>query len=321
MTHLPVGSVAFTPLSAGSASRIARLGDAGGLRQFGAHLVDLAPGERSSERHWHEAEDEFLLVLAGTPTLLDTAGATALAPGDALCWRAGIANGHHLENRSAAPVRYLILGSRVAGDICHYPDSASRQINEARTWRVVDASGRELRGGELPMHLRDLPARWGQVDTPAPPSLVRNGTARQDRATPAQAAALGFFTAELLSDTGGLTQFGAFTETLAPGARSSDRHWHEAEDEFLYMLDGQAVMIDDAGPHPLVPGDTCVWPAGRPDAHHVINRSGAPCTYLVAGSRLPADTVHYAELDKLYIRRADGTVSRTRRDGTPLEAS
>ena len=93
-------------------------------------------------------------------------------------------------------------------------------------------------------------------------TVIRKDDARIDRATAEQAAYMGDFAARLYSDSGGLTRFGAFVETLVPGARSSDRHWHEAEDEFLYMLDGAAVLVEDDGEHPLAPGDACVWPAG-----------------------------------------------------------
>jgi uncharacterized cupin superfamily protein len=148
--------------------------------------------------------------------------------------------------------------------------------------------------------------------------IIRKGTARRDASTPEQAARMGAFEAELLSDSGGLTQFGAFTETLAPGARSSDRHWHEQEDEFLLMLSGEATVIEDDGPHVLRPGDATCWPAGVANGHHVINRSTQPCTYLVVGTRAPSDRVHYSDIDKLYVRE-NGLVRRTRRDGSPLE--
>ncbi len=147
--------------------------------------------------------------------------------------------------------------------------------------------------------------------------IVRKGTARQESATPEQAAALGHFQADLISDTGGLTQFGAFTETLAPGARSSDRHWHENEDEFLFMVAGEATVIEDDGAHVLVPGDAACWKAGVANGHQVVNRSGAPCTYLIVGTRAAVDRVHYSDIDKLYTRE-NGIATRTRRDGTPL---
>ena len=115
-------------------------------------------------------------------------------------------------------------------------------------------------------------------------------------------------TLQRLSDAGGLTQFGAFVQTLEPGTRSSDRHWHEHEDEFLYMLSGEAVVIDDGGAHWLAPGDSVSWPAGDPNAHQVVNRSDAPCSYLICGTRVPRDVVHYPGLGRtLYI---DGRVWR-----------
>lgn len=147
--------------------------------------------------------------------------------------------------------------------------------------------------------------------------ILRRGMARTEEATPDQAARLGHYRAELLSDSGGLTQFGAFVETLAPGAFSSDRHWHEAEDEFLYVLAGEATVIEDDGAHVLHPGDAACWKAGVANGHHVQNRSDAPCSYLVAGTRAASDRVHYSDIDKLYVRE-NGRITRTRRDGSPL---
>ncbi len=321
MTVLEAGSVApnAQPSDPVADGREWQLGDAGGLTQFGAYLVEMGPGSISSDRHWHEAEDEFLYLLSGQPTYIDDGGETLLSRGDAICWRAGVPNGHCLQNRSGAPVLYLILGPRVFGDICHYVDDGRTQVNEATRWHITDAAGRVVKEGDLPPHLLDLAPRWGITDSPAPPPLVRKGTARTESATPVQAASMGIFTAELLSDTGGLTQFGVFAETLMPGARSSDRHWHEEEDELLYMLDGEATCIENDGPHVLGPGDACAWPRGVPNAHHIVNRSDRPCTYLVAGTRWPTDTIHYADIDELYRRVADGTITRTRRDGSPLE--
>lgn len=148
--------------------------------------------------------------------------------------------------------------------------------------------------------------------------LVRSKDAKIERADAAHAAELGHYEALLLSDTGGLTQFGAFTETLPPGARSSDRHWHEKEDEFLYMLNGEATLVENDGEHVLTPGDSCCWPAGVDNGHHVINRSASPCTYLVVGSRLDTDTVHYSDIDKI-LYRENGQRRLTRRDGTPFD--
>ena len=118
------------------------------------------------------------------------------------------------------------------------------------------------------------------------------------------------------SEQGGLTQFGAFVETLTPGSWSSQRHWHETEDEFLYMLEGEVVLVENDGEHVLRCGDVACWPAGVPNAHHLINRSSEPATYLIVGSRLPDDECHYPDIDMHYSRK-DGVRSFSHKDGTP----
>lgn len=125
--------------------------------------------------------------------------------------------------------------------------------------------------------------------------IIRKGEATVEVATEQQVGNNGMFSSERLSDDGGLTQFGASIETLQPGTRSSNRHWHEHEDEFVHMLTGQAVLIENDGEHPLRPGDTACWPAGVPNAHHLVNRSGVPCSYLVVGTRATHDVCHYPD--------------------------
>jgi uncharacterized cupin superfamily protein len=127
----------------------ARYSDAGGLTQFGAHVVTLEPGSKASDRHWHEAQDEFLYVLAGEATVVEEEGAQALGPGDAACWPAGAANGHTVENRSGAPCSFLIVGTRPERDVVHYPDLGRVLRQDGPRWRVLDAAtGAVLREGE-----------------------------------------------------------------------------------------------------------------------------------------------------------------------------
>jgi uncharacterized cupin superfamily protein len=296
------------------------LSNAGGLTQFGAYEEILHPGTSSSNRHWHSAEDEFLYVLEGTATVIDDDGEHVLSPGDAATWRAGVPNAHHVLNRTDRPIRYLIVGSRILADVCSYPDSGNSLVNTATAWEVLDRAGIRLRGGALPPELLNLRADWTAApgDTAGSPRIVRRGEARVDHGTPENAAKFGAYEDHLISDTGGIAQFGAFTETLQPGSRSSDRHWHEAEDEFLYVLSGHPTVVEDDGPRTLSPGDAAAWPAGVPNGHHVVNRSDAPCTCLIVGTRLPSDRVHYSDIDKLYVRE-NGSVRRTRRDGSPLD--
>lgn len=118
----------------------------------------------------------------------------------------------------------------------------------------------------------------------------------------------------LLSDPGGLTQFGAFIEELPPGSSSSERHWHETEDEMIYVLDGHPTLIEDTETE-LTPGDAVCWPAGSGIGHKLTNRSDAPVRYLVIGTRHMQDVIHYSDHD--LITHKDGQARRyLRRDGS-----
>ena len=100
-----------------------RLSDAGGLTQIGVHLVTLPPGCWASQRHHHSAEDEFIYILSGHPTLHDDEGETLLAAGESCAHPAGDGNAHHFINHSDAPVELLVIGSRKPEiDHCRYPD-------------------------------------------------------------------------------------------------------------------------------------------------------------------------------------------------------
>ncbi len=99
-----------------------RLGVAAGLTQFGVNLVTLPPGAWSSQRHWHEHEDELVYVISGELVLVEDDGETVLLPGDCAGWRAGVHNGHHLVNRSARDASFLAVGTRDERDFGEYPD-------------------------------------------------------------------------------------------------------------------------------------------------------------------------------------------------------
>lgn len=96
----------------------------------------------------------------------------------------------------------------------------------------------------------------------------------------------------------GLTRFGVNHTTLEPGAYSALRHWHEGEDEFIYVLEGSLTLIDDNGQHPLTVGSFAGFPAGVANAHHLYSHTNRPVNYLEIGSRRPgADTVDYPDDD------------------------
>lgn len=112
-------------------------------------------------------------------------------------------------------------------------------------------------------------------------------------------AELGSYRALLLSDAGGLTQFGAFLETLPPGSFSSHKHWHEKEDEFIFLIAGTVTLNEGDTLTEMHPGDAATFKAGVAVGHRLENRSDAPASYLVVGTRSPDDVVHYADKDLL----------------------
>lgn len=127
---------------------------------------------------------------------------------------------------------------------------------------------------------------------------------------------MGPMTGAAIGDAGGLSQFGAHIDTLMPGGMSSQRHWHENEDEFMMVLSGHAVLIDDTGEHVMGPGDCAAFPAGEPNGHHLRNDGDTPCAYFIAGGRLPDEVAHYPDIDMKLVRR-NGKGSFEKRDGTP----
>jgi uncharacterized cupin superfamily protein len=107
------GSGYPSPFDAPCAARTRRrLGDAGGLRDFGVNLMTLPPGNWSSQRHWHSHEDEFVVVLEGELILVEDGGESVLRAGECACFAKGTGNGHHLINRSSGTAVYLEVGSR-----------------------------------------------------------------------------------------------------------------------------------------------------------------------------------------------------------------
>ncbi len=312
-TPVPRPALHHVALGGGAQVDLAAIG---GLRQFGVFLETLEPAARSSERHWHSTEDEFLFVLSGTPTLIDDHGAQDLTQGDAVCWPHGVANGHHIVNRSTGPATYLIAGSRVAQDICTYPDSGQRLINAMTDWKVVDAQGSSLRTGRLPDALLNLPPVWGERAAAGAvlPASDRIWTAEPPFTHPALNETLASYDHVILGDHGGLSQFGVHLERLTPGGQSSFHHWHQTEDEMIYLLSGELILIEEAETR-MHPGDVACWPAGVPVGHHLENRSDTPAVFLTLGTRWPTDTIHYPHHD-LITQKAGRHRRYVRRDGS-----
>jgi uncharacterized cupin superfamily protein len=146
----------------------------------------------------------------------------------------------------------------------------------------------------------DLPARQG---TFYPPPYDEPCRARERR---------------VLGDAAGLTQFGVNQLRLAPGVWSSQRHWHLKQDEFVYVLEGEVVLVTDAGEEVLKAGDCAGFKAGEENGHHFQNRSAFDALLLEIGTRVAGDGAHYPGID--LVHPADGIPALyTHADGTPYD--
>jgi uncharacterized cupin superfamily protein len=121
-----------------------------------------------------------------------------------------------------------------------------------------------------------------------------------------------------LGDAVGLTQFGVNLVRLPPGTWSSQRHWHTLEDEFVHVLEGEVILVTDAGEEPLRAGDSAGFKAGVRDGHCLQNRSSADAVILTVGSRNDADEGEYSDIDMTFSGpRYSGKGRYLKKDGTP----
>ena len=119
-----------------------------------------------------------------------------------------------------------------------------------------------------------------------------------------------------LGRAAGLTQFGVNICTLKPGAASSQRHWHEKEDELVYVLEGEVVLCEDGGETVLRAGEAAAWKAGLANGHCLVNRSNRDAIFIEIGTRAPAERAYYSDIDMMVVR--DETGARyMKKDGTP----
>jgi uncharacterized cupin superfamily protein len=119
---------------------------------------------------------------------------------------------------------------------------------------------------------------------------------------------------QCLGNASGLTEFGVNLLRLPPGTWSSQRHWHAAEDEFVYVLEGEVVLVTDSGEEILRSGDCAGFKAGIKDGHHLQNRSPAEAVLLEVGSRKPEDGGEYSDIDMCFSNAIEDYLHK---DGTP----
>lgn len=118
-----------------------------------------------------------------------------------------------------------------------------------------------------------------------------------------------------LGDAAGLSDFGVNLLRLQPGVWSSQRHWHDREDEFIYVVSGEVTLVTDDGETPLKAGDCAGFPKNAPSGHHLINKSTSDAVVLEVGTRTDDDVTIYSDIDMKYDPEAGGYV---RKNGEPL---
>jgi uncharacterized cupin superfamily protein len=111
---------------------------------------------------------------------------------------------------------------------------------------------------------------------------------------------VGAFVRQRLGDAGGLAQFGVNRLVLPPGSWSGQRHWHSHDDEFIFVISGELVLITESGEQVMRAGDCAAFPANTPNGHHMINRSNSVAVCLEVGSRNENDAVMYPDIDLVF---------------------
>jgi uncharacterized cupin superfamily protein len=149
----------------------------------------------------------------------------------------------------------------------------------------------------------DVVPRAKPSSPPFPPEMVAKVASGRDKL--------------VLGDLFGLTNFGVNLTRLSPGGQSALRHAHGRQDEFVYMLEGEATLMTDAGETLLKPGMCAGFKAGTGDAHHLINRTKSDVVFLEVGDRSAGDAVSYPDDDVVAVYGSDGKWKYSRKDGTP----
>jgi len=145
---LRTGTIYPAPMAALVAGRSSRkLGEAAGLTQYGVNMIILQPGAAASARHWHEREDEFLIVTQGEMLLVDEDGEHPMRSGDCAAFPAGQANGHHMVNHSDSEARFLVVGTSIDGEVAHYPDHGLKVVLGQGGPRFFHEDGRPFSDG------------------------------------------------------------------------------------------------------------------------------------------------------------------------------
>jgi uncharacterized cupin superfamily protein len=273
--------------------------------RIGVVLLEVPPGGRSAPFHYHHAEEEHLYVLEGTPTLRLGDARHRLAPGDYACFPAGQRAGHCLLNETGASVRCLVIGEQDPNDVIVYPDSDKVKVRALGAGGILDlgASRGYWEGEDAGLEAREGGGtRLAPQSTPAPKGPVAAASIAWDDVGPGVGTRFGGRSRHLTeAAVGSRCAVGVLIAAPAPGRRLWPRHWHTAEEEHAYVLEGEVTLVLGAERHLMRPGDYVVFPAGQPLGHTFENSGDGPCSYLMIGNRDPKDACVYPDSAKVGI--------------------
>ena len=259
-----------------------------GLKNIGIHHERLLPGRRTSYPHAESHEEEFVFVIEGAPDAWLDGHLHRLEAGDAVGFPAGTGLCHSFLNNTDREVRLLVVGERKAENKVYYPCNPEQQAIRKDWWHDVPhrtmgphhgKPGERTTGRSLVEHRPDCILNYGgQEGEPDRP---------YDGEEP-MAIDVDF------SDRFGLTRIGIHHQRLRPGHRSCFPHAESKEEEFVFILDGEADACVDGWLHRVKEGDAIAFPAGTGISHNFINNGDADLRMMVIGQRrVPGNRLFY----------------------------
>ena len=276
--------------------------------QVGVAIEELGPGKQSAPAHYHIFEEEHVYVLEGALTVRIGADRYAMKAGDYVCFPAGQKAGHCLINDSGAPCRYVIVGERNPNEVAVYTDSNKVLVRALGRRTILDLAARRgywdgeetgLPPGEVPPSDAASVAPEAPVK-PKPP--ISSGDVPWNEEGTGEGTRFGGRSKHLTyAVIGEIYHVGMLIESPAPGRRLAPKHYHMLEEEHALILEGQVTLLLGEERHEMKPGDYVCFPAGQKIGHSFLNSGTGPCSYLMIGTRNPADVCVYPDSNKMAV--------------------
>lgn len=267
-----------------------RFGEALGARLWGGTLYELAPAEES-RYHWQFGEEEFLIVVAGRPTLRTPGGERALEPWDVAWFVRGEPGAHQVRNDTDAPVRFVFFSTCSDPEVVVYPDEGV--VGFVADWSSVE---RGTVSAKAPYPGRAEPRAQGPREAAVFNLLAGELDAVEERP--------GFsFRATRVGGKLGGELLGATLYESPPGEKLWPYHWESGCEEFLVVVAGRPTLRTPEGERPLERAEVVHFPEGEEGTHQLRNDTAEPFRVLIASTKAPLNVCGYPDSNKLLIDR------------------